>query len=312
MRAPNVTDATHGGAGWRPRSGALRDDIGTFWAPCGVTQEWAPLRHVLLMQPPSSLARVTDPDAMLMLAPVDLARIRAECDALAAAYAAEGVRVTVHPTPDDAPPNVIFARDLFWMTPEGAIVARMAATQRAGEERLATQALATMGVPIRATIGGAAVMEGADVLWLGQDDVLVGLGRRTDALAAAQLRALGFTVHEVPVPSAVQHLLGAVNLLDRDLAVVHPAAGPALRDALRRRGVETLELPDAHERDALRANNVVTLRPREVLMPAGCPASRRAYEARGVRCVEVDVTEYLKAAGGPGCVTGIVARESLL
>jgi phosphate uptake regulator len=43
-------------------------------------------------------------------------------------------------------------------------------------------------VPIRATVGGAAVMEGADVLWLGEDDVLVGVGRRTDTLAAAQLR----------------------------------------------------------------------------------------------------------------------------
>ncbi len=308
LRAPGTADATLGGGGFRPRDGTLAGDVGRHWSPCGVVREWDPLRAVLLVRPPASLARVEDPDAALMLARVDLGRIRGECDALAAAYRANDVEVQVVDVPDDAPPNVIFARDLFWMTPEGAVIARMAAEQRAGEERHASAALAQAGVPIRATIGGGAVLEGADVLWLGPDDVLVGVGRRTDAQAAAQLRALGFPVEEVPVPAQVQHLLGAVNPIDRDLAVVHPSAGSALRDALARRGIAALELPDAHERDALRANNVVPLGPRAVLMPAGCPRSRATYEAHGVRCVEVGVDEYLKAAGGPGCLTGVVRR----
>lgn len=308
VRAPVIADATLGGDGFRPRAGDLARDVGRYWSPCGVVREWDPLRTVLLARPPASLARVGDPDTALMLARVDLARIRDEFDGLVATYRAEGVEVLRAEVPDDAPPNVIFARDLFWMTPEGAVIARMAAEQRAGEERHASATLAAAGVPIRATIGGSAILEGADVLWLGPDDVLVGVGRRTDAQAAAQLRALGFPVEEVPVPRAVQHLLGAVNVIDRDLAIVHPSAGDALLQALARRGIRALALPDAHERDALRANNVVPLGPRAVVMPAGCPRARAAYEAEGVRCVEVDVTEYLKAAGGPGCLTGIVRR----
>lgn len=68
------------------------------------------------------------------------------------------------------------------------------------------------------------------------------------------------------------------------------------------------DLPDPADRAALRAKNVVPLGPRAVLMPSGCPRSRATYEAHGVRCVEVGVYESLKAAAGPGCLTGVVRR----
>jgi N-dimethylarginine dimethylaminohydrolase len=54
--------------------------------------------------------------------------------------------------------------------------------------------------------------------------------------------------------------------------------------------------------------NFVTLAPRHLLMPAGCPRTRARYEARGIRVEEVDVSEYLLAAGGIGCATGVLAR----
>lgn len=310
MRAPTQKDSTLGGAGFRPRQGTLRDDMGSVWTRCGVEREWDPLRAAVIVQPPDSLGEVTDPDAALMLERVDLERMRDACAALHVAYVDEGVHVRVLMPRPSAPPNLVFARDLFWMTPEGAVIARMAAEQRKGEEAVMADVLAGSGYPIRATIVGSAVMEGADLLWLGPGDVLAGVGRRTDRSAVAQLRALGYALEEVPVPSAVQHLLGAVNLLDRDLAVVHPSAEAPLLEALARRGIRAVELPDAKERDGMRANNFVTLRPREILLPAGCPRSVAFYQSLGVRCVEVDVTEYLRAAGGPGCLTGILHREA--
>jgi N-dimethylarginine dimethylaminohydrolase len=50
------------------------------------------------------------------------------------------------------------------------------------------------------------------------------------------------------------------------------------------------------------------LGPRHVLMPAGCPLTRAAYEAAGISCQEVEIGELLKAAGGMGCLTGILSR----
>jgi N-dimethylarginine dimethylaminohydrolase len=56
------------------------------------------------------------------------------------------------------------------------------------------------------------------------------------------------------------------------------------------------------------ALNFVTLGPRHVLMPAGCPLTRATYEAAGISCQEVEIEELLKAAGGMGCLTGILSR----
>ena len=298
------------GPGWQARPGTLADDLGRHWAACGTRSEVHPLRAVLLVSPPASLGDDVDPGRRLMLARVDLGRIRGQFAALVDAYRAEGVVVHVYTPPDDASANLIFARDLCWVGPEGAVVARMASEQRAGEEAHAVLALAQARVPIRLTVG-AGVFEGADALWV-KGELLVGVGRRTNLAAVEELRRVfpAIPIEAVPVPDAVQHLLGVMNLLDEDLVVLHPAAGPALRAALHRRGMRTVEVDHAEERDAGRAMNFVALGPRAVLMPAGCPHTRRRYEALGVRCVSVDVGEYLHAAGGIGCVTGIVWRAA--
>lgn len=309
---PMSTPATLQGPGWRPRQGTLRGELGHRWAAVGADHEVDPLRAVLLVEPPDSIGAVVDPDAALMVRRPDLPLLRAQLHALAAAYVAEGVEVLWLRPPPDAPPNVIFARDLFWAGPDGVVVARMAAEQRAGEERLAAAALAGAGVPIRLTVAGSAVFEGADALALGGGDVLVGVGRRTDLAAVDQLRRCWpeLRVEVVPVPAVAQHLLGVVNLLDRDLAAVHPEAGPEVLAALARRGVEPLPVVDPWEREEGRSINAVAVGPRRVVMPARCPRTREAFEAKGVACVEVDVSEGIAAAGAIGCLTGIVSRTT--
>ena len=304
-----MTPASFGGPGWVSRSGNLAGELGTLWGKMGVQSEVAPLRAVLLMEPPASLEAVKDPDAHLLLERVDLGRIRAEYAAMGATYEALGVQVGRAVPPADAPPNIIFARDLFWASPEGAVVGRMASPVRAGEERLVTQALADLGLPIRLTVGGTGTFEGADALWLGPQQVLFGVGR-SNLEALRQLRALWPEIVwvPVPVPAGVQHLLGAVNFLDSHLAALHPGAGPELRAALQRAGVEVWEVEDEEELLRYRALNFVTLAPKKILMPAHCPRSRRRWEAGGVEVHTVEVDEYRKAAGGPGCLTGILWR----
>jgi arginine deiminase len=58
------------------------------------------------------------------------------------------------------------------------------------------------------------------------------------------------------------------------------------------------------------ALNFVTLGPRRILMAAGNPITQAFYEDAGIACQVVEVDEILKAAGGIGCATGIVERES--
>ena len=265
--------------------------------------------------PGPALSAVEDPGAALMLRPVDLEAMRAEHDRLAAAYRSLGVEVhRLVPSPE-APPNLLFLRDLFLMTPDGALVARTASEQRAGEERHLAAALARIGVPIVGTILGAGTFEGADALWFGPDEVWVGIGKRTNAAGFDQLRdhlaRQGVTARSVPLEGPVQHLLGAVTFARSNLAVLHPdSANDALMGALRRHGVEALVLdPGSGAVPPAGATTSSRWLRGQVLMPAGCPGIRRRLEGAGVVCHEVPIPQYLNAAGGVGCLTGILRRD---
>jgi N-dimethylarginine dimethylaminohydrolase len=268
----------------------------------------------MITRPPESIGHVTDPRGALMRGPVRLAAIRDQAMAVADAFRGAGVVVHVAEPPAQAPPNVVFLRDLFFMTPQGAILARPAAAQRAGEERYSAHALTGCGLPILCTLTGTATFEGADALWLDPDTVLLGVGFRTNSAGAHQVARVlaeqAVTVLTVPLPPGVQHLLGAVTFLTERLAAVHALAADAtLRGVLGARGYRLLELPANDDLLLRRGMNLVTLAPGRVLMPAGAPTIRRALAAAGVEAHEIDVAEYLNADGALGCLTGIVERD---
>lgn len=310
MRAEDA--AAYGGSGWSPRMASLREELGRLWAACGAADEVAPLKAVLLHRPGAELA-VPDPDAAQMLALVDVARAQRQHDALAQAYRDAGVTVHYVDPPVAPSPNLMFVADLMWMTPEGAVVGRAASTVRAGEARWVARRLADLGVPILRTLRGRAAFEGADAAWLDSRTALVATGLRTNAAGAAQVASLlaemGVEVVPVGLPYGAMHLMGQLRIIDRDLAVVWPGRAPfAAVAALRSRGVAVHALPDEDEARHGMALNVVTLAPRRVLMPAGNPVTRAFYRRLGIDCVTVVVDELLKAAGGIGCMTGVLER----
>jgi arginine deiminase len=310
--------AAYGGPGWSPRSARLRDEIGKVWAPCGVQSEWTRLQAVLLHRPGGELAAV-EPDAAQQLAAVDAPRAAAQHDALAAAYREEGIAVHYVDPPENmmpagAPPNLMFVADLLFMTPQGAIVGRPASTVRAGEERWVARRLADLGIPILRTVAGRGVFEGADAAWLDEDTVLLATGLRTNAEGAAQVAAtlgeMGVEVVHTGLPYGAMHLMGTLRFVSPDLAIAWPGRVPySAVEALRQRGYQVLMMPDEVAVSRRVALNFVTLGPRQILMPAGYPDCRRFYEAVGITCHEVQIDELAKAAGGIGCLTGILWRE---
>lgn len=309
--------SAYGGPGWSGRTRPHSAEIGEIWADCGVGDEWSPLRAVLLHRPGPELVSANDPDAVQMLAPIDLGKAQAEHDAIAQAYRDQGVAVhLVAPdevAPDGPPPNQMFVADLMFMTPEGAVLARPASTVRAGEERRVARRLADLGIPILRTLRGTATFEGADAAWLDSRTVLIGRGLRTNAEGVAQVGALleemGVAVIVVDLPFGTMHLMGTLRFADRDLAVGFPRRVPfAAVEALRARGFEVVFLPDEAEAEHGSALNFVTLGPRKILMVDGNPATRTFLEAHGVESVSVPAAELRKAAGAVGCLTGILWR----
>ncbi|MEM1298337.1 MAG: arginine deiminase family protein [Pseudomonadota bacterium] len=304
--------AAYGGAGWSQRTKAHAEEMGSIWRG-GLDTEWRPLKTVLLRRPGAEIA-VDDVDAAQQLEALDLARAQDEHDALAAAYAEAGVEVLQVPETFPAQPNRMFCADLFAMTREGAVLARPASTVRAGEEVAVAQALTTARVPILRTLTDEATFEGADLMWLDPGTAIIGLGLRTNRMAASMVEDVlalqDVDLIRVDLPFGTMHLMGMLRIADRDLAIAWPRRTPhAAVMALRARGYRVEFLEITNEVEANRALNFVTLGPRRILIPAGNDTTKAWYESLGIEVIETPMFELRKAAGAVGCLTGIVSRE---
>jgi arginine deiminase len=308
--------AAYGGPGWSPRVASLEEELGTVWRQCGIDSEWTPLRAVLLHRPGEELADQADPDRIQMLDRLDLGRAKAQHDGMAQAFRDAGAEVHYVDPDWSPPPNLMFVADLLFGTPEGIILARPASTVRAGEERLVARRLAELGMPILRSIRGRGTFEGADAAWLGPDAALVATGLRTNTEGAAQISELlwemGIEVVPVGLPYGAMHLMGTLRIVGPDLAIAWPGRVPfAAVKALRDRGFEVGFLPDFPGEEQRAALNFVTLGPRRILMPADQPRSQAFLDSAGIECRTVAVDELLTAAGGIGCLTGVLEREGL-
>jgi arginine deiminase len=307
--------SAYGGPGWSPRNTSLRQEIGHVWATCGINDEWSPLKAVLLHRPGPEVGQTADADAVQMLGTLRVQRAQEEHDALAQAYRDAGVAVHYVEPPNEAPPNLMFLADLLFMTPEGAVLGRPASRVRAGEERLVAARLAELGIPILRSVRGDGTFEGADAAWVDPETVLLATGLRTNRDGADQvaqlLEEMGVDVVRVGLPFGAMHLMGQLRFADRDLAFAWPGRVPfAAVDTLRSMGFNVLLLPDEHEAINGMSLNFVTMGPRIVLMASGNPVTRAFFEDAGVDCHTVPGGELAKAAGGIGCLTGVLERGS--
>ncbi|MDI7274957.1 MAG: arginine deiminase family protein [Anaerolineae bacterium] len=295
---------------------SFEEQMPRLWGDWGCSSEVGRLRAVLLHRPGPELESVDDPPEWLFAERMDLERARAQHDALADLYRANGVRVYyIEEVPPDKP-NALFARDLVAMTPEGAIVARMGTSVRRGEERYAAEALARLGVPIVRTITGTATFEGADLMWANRDLAFVSISRRTNLegaeMVAAELRRMGVgEVVFVHVPYAEGHLDGFMNFVTRDTAIVFPVQVPyTVVDALRRHGYRIIEVESIHEIRYGCGLNFVALEPGRLVVPAcGNVEILGKLRAAGVECLEVEVDEIIKGGGSVHCMTAFLKRD---
>lgn len=311
------------GKGWRPRLKSLSAELAEgrgLWASWRVGSEYERLEAVMLCCPGRELRSVRDPNAVQHLERIDPAAIEREFAAIASVFRKLGVEVHALPRAFErgrwpVKHNLMYVRDLFFNTREGAVVSRMASAVRAGEEKHAARALAELGVPINRTISGSGLFEGADALWLDPETVLCGVGNRTNAAGFAQLRAAltaqGAEAIWTPLPRGVQHLTGIMQIVDARLAFVRVEIAPkSLVRLLVRRRFSVVPIPEIEETTARQGMNIVTVAPRTIVMPTDCPTLKRAYAAAGVAvAAEVEIEQLRRGAGGLACATGILSRR---
>ncbi|GGK91049.1 hypothetical protein GCM10012284_26120 [Mangrovihabitans endophyticus] len=300
------------------RTRTHQDDVahGEVWARTGADSEWAPLRRVMLTLPDPRWSPPADWNAIQYLAPVAFGDLHRELSAYADLLAGCGVQIDVQQAPADGPHyNAVFARDQFLATYAGAVVARMASTCRRGEERLISARLTAQGHPVLRTISGGC-FEAADALWVRPGRLLIGQGRRTDAEGARQVAAvardLGAEATVVPVPSAVQHLLGIVQVVGPDLALLRKQHDPSgrIEAALTASAIRVVEVPEHPEIVCGQAMNLVTLDARTVVIPRDRPAMSQLLAAAGIEVhATVPAESLIRCGGGLACATGILLRD---
>ena len=275
-----------------------------------------PLRRVLVKRPDEAFA-VEDAARWHYASRPDLGEARREHDALVEILTGAGAEVIDHPEPQPDRADAIFVFDPALVTDRGAVMLRMGKELRRGEEAALARRFREIGVPILAELGGEAVAEGGDLLWLDPHTLAAGQGFRTNAEGLRQLREILTGVEVLPVelpyftgPEACLHLLSLISIVDRDLAVAYPSLMPVSfwRTLLCDRGFRLVEVPD--EEFPTMGPNVLALAPRKCLMLEGNPVTRRRLEQAGCEVLTYRGREIsLKAEGGPTCLTRPIWRS---
>jgi N-dimethylarginine dimethylaminohydrolase len=308
------------GKNWRQRKSSHAEECAstTLWRPSyGSDSEFGALKEVLLFAVGANYPKVTQPDEIQFLRPVDKDLLQQELDTLAKTFLEHGVNVK-RISDDFFPqvsPNLLFCRDLFFLSPYGAIVSRMASEIRAGEEKWAQLALAKEGIPILKTISGKGIFEGADALWLNPKLLVVGLGNRTNEDGFHQVQEtmseFGVECVSVTLPKSVQHLLGILQLTAKNKAFVRQEKAPQeLLHLLDLHHIQTIFLKETDEIREKQALNFVCLAENKILMAKDCPQTKKIFTDHGLEvAAEVQIQQLLAAAGGIACATAILARK---
>ena len=278
-----------------------------------------PLKKVLVRKPDETFGSA-DPTVWHYISQPDLARARAEHDALVTILREFGCEVFYHEAALPEHADAIFTHDPVIVTDQGSIVLRMGKEQRRGEEGAIAATLEELGVPTLATLEGEATAEGGDLMWLDHDTLAVGRGYRTNAEGLRQLtaalRPLGVETVEVQLPhgegpDSCLHLMSLVSMIDHDLAVVYlPLLPVPFVELLTDRGVGMVEVPD--EEYPTMGPNVLALAQRRCLMIEGNPVTKERLEGAGCEVLTYRGQELsLKAEGGATCLTRPILRANV-
>ena len=211
----------------------------------------------------------------------------------------------------------IYSRDASIATDFGIIICNMGKQGRIHEPYAQLEAYKMNNVNILGEIKFPGTLEGGDVAWLDQHTLAVGHTYRTNEEGISQLEGLlqpkGIEIIVVELPhykgkSDVFHLMSLLSPVDKNLAVVYSPLMPIkFRNELLERGFQLVEVPE-QEFDSMGCN-VLAVAPRDCLMVAGNPITKKLLEDAGVSVHIYEGNEIsVKGGGGPTCLTRPIDR----
>ena len=249
----------------------------------------------------------------------DLPLMRRQHRELARVLEAEGVELSyLEPPPVMMGPyarnRMLWAPASAFVINGGAIIPRYGlAPWRRGFEVLLARRIMELGCPILYTVHGSGIFElGGNCQWLDPETLVIGLGPSAnmegvrqvwDVFKVAGVREIHLTAFKGTI-----HLDMALGLAGAWVAVVDPRClDDQLLHYLKAKRIELIEVPPEEADNS--ACNTLPIDPERVIMPAGNPVTARRIRAHGVKVIEVEMSEFVKAGGGPHCATSCLVRD---
>jgi len=244
----------------------------------------------------------------------DIATQQAQHDGLVTALREEGVEVVFLDRCAPGRMKSVYTRDQVIAVPGGAIICRMGAPIRRGEEAPATETLARLGMPILRTIHGTGIMEGGSFAFVTPKVAVIGLSSRVNEEGTRQveevLNVLGVKLLRVHLTGYRLHIDGAFVMIDADTAIINPVQLPFwFLEELKAMRIRTIEI---HPDDPVWTINCLAVSPGRVLMAdAASPRTAERLDRAGISVRVVPYAAVYQGGGGIHCSTAPLIREPI-
>ena len=287
----------------------------------GVSSMAAPLHRVAVRRPGPSMVNA-DPSQWHYGPQFDPACVAGQHDNFTACLADAGCEV-IHMGNDDLGiADAVFAYDASLVTLQGAVLMSPGKVLRQGEQETHRIFYEEVGIPIIGEVTGEARAEAGDTLWLDDHVLAVGLGFRTNAEGAGQIKQLlndmGVEVRVFDLPyyqgkDACLHLMSLVSIVDTRSALVCFELVPvALQELMLDLGYHLIAAPfDEFQSTGTLSTNVLATAPGKCIMLDGISKTRTALENAGIEVRVFDGDALcIGCEGGPTCLTRPLLRHA--
>jgi N-dimethylarginine dimethylaminohydrolase len=244
----------------------------------------------------------------------NLAAMQTQHDALTALLEGEGVTVVRLKRVIEGRMKSCYTRDSCIGVKGGAIVTRLGARVRRGEERPVAETLIDAGCPILRTLSGNAIFEGGSFAWIDSATAVAGLSSRGNIEGIRQieevLRAQAVKLLVFSVPGYRLHIDGAFVMVGEKLALINPTQLPY--DFICELKDRNITLIDVHPDDSTWTINCLATEPGKVVMSEG--VSMRTVDklrANGVEVLTIPYANVTAGGGGIHCSTSPLVRDDL-
>jgi dimethylargininase len=231
--------------------------------------------------------------------PINVTKANAQHRAYQDCLAGLGVRIVPLQAQPDLP-DAVFVEDPALVLDEVAVISIMGAASRRPEAKSLAAALSHYrGLKF---LREPATLDGGDVMRVDRT-LFVGISRRTNREAAAQLRELlqpyDYQVTPIEVTGCL-HFKSACSYIGNNAVLVN--RGWVDTDELRQFELIDVPLEEPNAANALLVKEVV-------ILPTSFPQTRELLERRGFRVRTVDVSELQKAESGVTCMSLIFDHQ---